>query len=139
MAENTASAIFTLEELWLLQSVIRHEMAQMESWKAPPVSLALNDQVAEALLFCHENNVGEAAILLTRADCLAIDFCVPQNAKSPVGVPTGRQVLLKSYHARADLDRPWRAAEEEPAAPTPAEIATRLEQWKRRRRGKRSV
>ena len=130
MSENTTSAVFSVDELWLLQSVIRHEMAQMEQWKAPPASPSLNDQVAEALLFCHENDLGEAALLLTRRDCLAIDFSVPQGAKSPAGVPIGKSVLLKSFRARTELEEAWSATREEPTVPSHEEIASQLEEWK---------
>jgi hypothetical protein len=130
MAERTTSGLFTSDELWLLQSVIRHEIAQMEGWKAPPASAALNEQIAEALLFCAENNVNEAAVLLTMRDCLAIDYCVPQAAKSPAGAPIGRMVLLKSYRARAELEQHWHETAEEPVPPTHDEIVSRMERWK---------
>ncbi|MGI8925326.1 MAG: hypothetical protein ACR2HN_01605 [Tepidiformaceae bacterium] len=140
MSERTTSAIFTVDELWLLQSVVRHEMAQSEQWKQPPVSLALNDQVAESLLLCHDNGLAEAALLLTRGDCLAIDYCVSQGAKSPSGVAVGKSVLLKSFKARRELEERWATAEEEePALPTHEELLTQLEQWKRRKRGRRSA
>jgi hypothetical protein len=48
MSQPTASAIFTIDELWLLQSVIRHEALQMDAWRFPPASLALNTQIAES-------------------------------------------------------------------------------------------
>lgn len=130
MSDNTTSAVFSVDELWLLQSVIRHEMAQMEQWKAPPASASLNEQVSEALLFCHENGLGEAALLLTVRDCLAIDFCVPQGAKSPAGLPIGKNVLLKAFRARVELEEEWAPTREEPATPSHEEIASQLEQWK---------
>ena len=34
MSQPTASAVFTLDELWLLQSVIRHEALQMDTWRS---------------------------------------------------------------------------------------------------------
>ncbi len=139
MSEPATSVIFTADELWLLQSVIRHEMAQPEQWKAPPVSASLNDQVAEALVLCHDHDQGEAAVLLTIADCLAIDFCVPQAAKSPAGLAIGKQVLLKSFRARAEIANRWATSQAEPEAPSHDELLTKLDQWKRRRRGKRSA
>src|SRR4051794_4919184 len=45
MTQNTASEVFTVEELWLLQSVIRHEVPQLDQWDFPPASLDLNDQI----------------------------------------------------------------------------------------------
>jgi hypothetical protein len=123
---RTASAIFTLEELWLLQSVIRHEMAGAEQWHHAPVSLELNDQVADALVRCEESELGEAALLLAWDDCLAIDFCVPQAAKSPAGVPIGKHVLMKSFHARRELQEGLAPTAEEPASPTSRDVFERL-------------
>jgi len=138
MSEPAASVIFSTDELWLLQSVIRHEMAQPEQWKAPPFSASLNEQVGEALVLCHDHDQGEAAVLLTMADCLAIDYCVPQSAKSPSGNPIGKQVLLKSFRARAEVAHHWASSQAEPEDPSHDELITKLDQWKRRR-GKRSA
>ena len=139
MSQPTACAVFSLEELWLLQSVIRHEVAQQESWRYPPASLGLNGQVAEALLRCDDHALPEAALLLTIEDCLAIDSTVPQGAKSAAGVPVGRNVLMKSFRARQELQDgpPMVASFEE--GPTQAEVDERIEQWKNRRRRKRST
>ncbi len=138
MSQPTACAVFTTEELWLLQAAIRHEVAQLESWRFPPASLALNDQVADALLRCDEYGLSEAAILLTRGDCLAIDHCVPQGAKSTAGVAIGKSVLLKSFRARREIDEGQPLSAPENAEPDDAQIAERIEQWKNRRRRKRS-
>ena len=138
MSQPTACAVFSVDELWLLQSVIRHETPQMETWRFPPASLELNDQVADALLRCEEHALTEAALLLTRADCLAIDHTVPQGAKSVAGLPVGRTVLMKSFRARRELED----------GPPPADIAgdslspemeARLSQWKNRRRRRRTT
>jgi hypothetical protein len=138
MSQPTASAVFTIDELWLLQSVIRHEAAQMDSWRFPPASLALNDQIAEVLLRCEEFALGEAALVLTRGDCLAIDHNVPQGAKSPAGIAVGKSVLLKSFRVRRELDEgvPLMAPVDAEAAQSG--VDERLEQWKNRRRRKRS-
>ncbi len=140
MSQLTASVLFSIEELWLLQAAIRHEMAQQEQWKAPPVSAALNDQVAEALVRCEETGLAEAAILLTRLDCLAIDFNVSQSAKSAAGVPIGKAVLMKSYRARREIDEGTRPSVPEPEQLDADALATQLQRWKSRRdRRKRSV
>lgn len=93
----TTSVTFTVEELWLLQSAIRHEMTQQDNWHSPPVSLELNDQIAHAILFCVKQEQTEAALVLTHHDCLVIDYCVSQNAKSASGAPTGKVILTKSF------------------------------------------
>ena len=127
MSEQTASELFSCDELWLLQSAIRHEMAQSEQWHFPPASLELNDQIAEALLLCEENGLSEAALILSRGDCLVVDYCVPQTAKSPSGAAIGKSVLLKSFHARRSIDNGQQAAESlEPPQLTPAEVQQQL-------------
>lgn len=140
-SQNTAPAVFTIDELWLLQSVIRHETPQVESWHFPPASLFLNDQLAEALVRCDEQALSEAAILLTRGDCLVIDHNVPQGAKSAAGVAIGKSVLMKSFRARREIDQGGSPVS--PTAPAEQEIdreelAQRIEQWKNRRRRKRN-
>ncbi len=110
---QTASQVFSLEELWLMQSVIRHEMPQIDQWKFAPANLELNDQIAQALVFCDENGVNEAALVLSRGDCLAIDYCVPQGAKSAAGVPIGKHILMKSFRARRAIeDQDFRLTDE---------------------------
>ncbi len=110
---QTASQVFSLEELWLMQSVIRHEMPQIDQWKFAPANLDLNDQIAQALVFCDENGVNEAALVLSRGDCLAIDYCVPQGAKSAAGVPIGKHILMKSFRARRAIeDQDFRLTDE---------------------------
>ena len=138
MSQPTASAIFTIDELWLLQSVIRHEAVQMDSWHFPPVSLALNDQIAEVLLRCEELGLIEAALVLTRGDCLAIDHQVPQGAKSPAGIAVGKSVLLKSFRVRRELDEGLPLMAPTDAEPAQDGIDERFEQWKNRRRRRRS-
>jgi hypothetical protein len=125
MTIQTASALFTVEELWLLQSVIRHEIPQLEQWDFPPASLALNDQVAEALLLCDERGEAEAALVLSRGDCLVIDYCVPQGAKSVAGVAIGKHVLLKSFRARQEIEDHFLPAEE-PPQPSYGEVREQL-------------
>jgi hypothetical protein len=101
---DTASVILTLDELWLLRMYVRHEMANIEQWRSyPPVSLDLNDDIAAAILFCVENNEPEAALLLSRGDCLVLDYLIPQDAKSPDGKLIGKPLLLKTFSARREI------------------------------------
>lgn len=111
---TTAAVVFTLDELWLLQGVIRHEQHQQDTWHFPPASLALNDQIAEALVRCEECRLLEAAVRLTRGDCLVIDYCVPQGVKTPGGQPLGKNILMKSFRARIEIEQG-----QLPAAPEP--------------------
>jgi len=128
MIQETTSIIFTCDELWLLQATIRHEVAQVEQWRiAAPASLSLNEEVSEALLRCEEIGLSEAAVLVSRSDCLVIDYCVPQGAKSPSGVAVGRSVLLKSFRARRELDEgPDNVAVEEPQEMTANDVRDQL-------------
>lgn len=125
-APRTASQVFTIDELWLIQSVIRHEIPQIDQWKFPPANIDLNDQVAQALVFCDENNVSEAAVVMSRGDCLAIDYCVPQGAKSSAGAPIGKQVLMKSFHARRVIEDSSFEMAEPPAEMTAGEVRESL-------------
>lgn len=100
---ETTAVLFTLSELQLLQSTLRHEVQNASQWRYPPCSLEVNDQVAAALLFCFEFAQNEAPLALSYADCLAIDAVVPQTAKDINGTPVGYHVLLKSYAARRAL------------------------------------
>lgn len=141
---DTAPVVFSLDELWLLRSVVRHEMASQETWKFPPASLDLNDRIAEAILFCHEHEVEEAALLLTRGDTLIIDYVVPQDAKSARGIPLGVPILLKTFAARRALVEDQFVAEErEPDCPSEEQIhaaldrAERLERQRARRAARR--
>lgn len=143
---DTAPVVFTLDELWLLRSVVRHEMQSQETWKFPPASVDLNDQIAEAILFCHEHQVEEAALMLTRGDTLIIDFVVPQDAKSARGVPLGTPILLKTFAARRALvEDQFLSDEHEPERPTEEQIhaaldrADRLERQRARRAARRKA
>ena len=87
-----------------MRAYVRHEMASVEQWRAfPPVSLELNDDIAAAILFCVENDEGEAALLLSRGDCLVLDYLIPQDAKSPDGKLIGKPLLLKTFAARREI------------------------------------
>jgi hypothetical protein len=143
---DTAPVVFTLDELWLLRSVVRHEMASQETWKFPPASLDLNDRIAEAILFCHEHEVDEAALMLTRGDTLILDYVVPQDAKSARGIPLGVPILLKTFAARRALEEDQLVAEDdEPDRPSEEQIhaaldrAERLERQRARRAARRKT
>lgn len=124
---NSVAVVFTLDELWLLQSLVRHELPQPPEWKFPPASLELNDQIAAAILACTEYNLPDAALALSRGDLLLLDYVVPQSATNVGGKNVGRPILLKSYQARRELDEgPMPAAED--ADDTAA--FGRLERWK---------
>lgn len=123
---QTATAVFTSEELWLLQSVIRHEAAQQEQWRFPPANLDLNDQIAESLLRCEELGIDEAALLLTMEQALVIDYCVPQSAKSTSGTPIGKNILLKSFRVRKTIEDGPTASADEPGTPSATEVQERL-------------
>ena len=108
---------FSLEELWLLQSRVRHELAEVDRWHSPPVSLSLNQQIASGIVFCDETKAGEATLLLSLGDCLCIDFNVSQADRSPAGVGIGRSILLKTFRTRRTL-----AGEDLPDADEPAHL-----------------
>lgn len=98
------SVTFTLDELWLLQSQLRHEIPQQDTWHFPPASVTLNDQIADALVACTDNGLSEYTLELSRGDLLAIDFVVPAAAAAPSGIKIGRLLLLKTYRARRTLE-----------------------------------
>jgi hypothetical protein len=130
MSQPTTSIVFSCDELWLLQSTIRHEVAQMEQWRVAPASPSLNDQVADALYRCTELNIGEAAVLVTRGDCLAIDYCVPQGAKSASGTPIGKSILMKSFKARRELDEGPELSADEPEQVSAVDVREQLRRLK---------
>lgn len=123
-------AIFSLDELWVLQRYVRHECADREKWKFPPASLELNEQVTDAIRFCAETGTDEAALLLSKGDCLLLDMVVPQDAKTTKGVLAGPSILLRAYGVRHALTidlEPTPAPE--PDGPGTSEIEERLRDW----------
>jgi hypothetical protein len=126
--ETTAAIMVSVEELWLMQGCVRHEMAQQEVWKFPPANLSLNEQIGEALLRCQELEITETALQLSRGDTFVLDYLIPQGAKSPNGVALGRPLLLKVYAARKEL------AGEPPTATEPemskSWLGEQIEAWK---------
>ncbi len=103
MEASTQPVTFSVAELWLLHAFVRHEMAQQEQWKSPPVSLALNEQISDALLGCHRHHITESTLLITAHDCLVIDYLIRSDMKSPEGA-AGIAILLKTFAARAALN-----------------------------------
>jgi hypothetical protein len=93
---------FTVGELWLLHDFIRHEMADANSWRYPPASRDLNEQIVFALEACESCSLDEYNLLLSRADMLVIDFFVRRDHKTPEGA-SGKTVLLKTFRARKEL------------------------------------
>lgn len=103
--DGETPAVFTLAELWVLRGCIRHGLASMhEQWpKFAPASQALNDQIVYAIVACEDYKVPEMALALSYADCLAIDYCVQEQAKDSAGNLAGRAILLKAARARKAL------------------------------------
>lgn len=127
---------FSLEELWLLQAKVRHEMAQQGEWKAPPASLGLNEQVAMAILFCEENGQPDACLELSLEDCLLLDYVIPQEAKDAQGAAIGKSVLRKAFRSRARLlGLDYAAAAEEPAE-AQVDVSMMMEAFEARQKGK---
>ncbi len=127
-----ASVILSLDELWLLRSVVRHEVSEQRNWQRPPANLDLNGRIARAVLRCEELHASEDMLPLTTDDCLVLDYVVPQDARDVNGRPIGKALLLKVFAARRSLeDGPITACmptAEEPAAPTAAEVVQRLQE-----------
>lgn len=117
----------TLDELWLLQRVVRHEVNGMREMAFPWYSLALNDAIAEAIIMCEDERQVEAHLLVSRGDLLVIDALVPVDAKTPGGQLLGKSVLLKSFRARRELADDMAATAHEP----PRNIAQAVEEFTR--------
>ena len=141
-----------LDELWLCRALVRHAMAGVEQWNGPPpASLSLNTQICEAILVCEDSieeskgsaitPIREYTLMLSKGDCLVLDYVVPQDAKTSAGTSIGKNILLKVMAARRALDGGFMAAAEEPAV---VDIDERLDEWNKvqalkRRTRKRSA
>jgi hypothetical protein len=130
MAPDTVSTLFTLDELWIMREVVRHEHENQELWHFPYADLEFNDQIAAAILFCVENAEAEAPLLLSRGDCLILDHSVNLTHKDKDGLPLGKSILLKSFAARRTLRDGALETGTEPQAPSVPEIKKALEQRK---------
>jgi hypothetical protein len=122
-----ASIEFSIQELWLIRAVVRHESSPAWQGKWPTYNLELNDQVAEAILLCTDEKQDGASLMVTQGDLYLLDAMVPQDAKDAAGKPIGKDILLKTFRARRELSGGERATAEDPDV---AEQRTRLEEWK---------
>jgi hypothetical protein len=107
MQRNTTEAprrpvTFTVGELWLLHDFIRHEMPDANTWRYPPASRDLNEQIVFALEACESCNLDDYSLLLSKGDILAIDYFVRRDHKTPEGA-SGKGILLKTFRARKEL------------------------------------
>lgn len=121
-------AIFSLDELWVLQRYVRHECPDREKWKFPPASLELNEQVTDAIRFCAETGTEDAALLLSKGDCLLLDMVVPQDAKTTKGVLAGPSILLRAYGVRHALTEDTETTPE-PEGQDVSQTKERLRDW----------
>lgn len=96
--EPSVPFLLSEDDQWLVRSVLRHEMAQQETWKFPPASLDLNHEIAMLIAAG-----GDGTIALTERDARILDYLVPQDAKSKDGVPIGKDLLRRVCQARRDL------------------------------------
>jgi len=123
----SASQVFTLDELWLIHAVIRHEAPGQKEMKFPYSNLDLNDLLAETILRCEEQGLKDAALTLTRGDCLAIDATVSVGMKDQYGKPIGKNILLKVFKARDMLSGGIVAMEAN--EPVPDDIHEVMTEW----------
>jgi len=98
--QDWAPVTFGVSEIWILQSVIRHESADQEKWHNPPSSRSLNGKVSEALLACSKYDLDQYTLELTLGDCLALDYGVKQGIKDVDGKDLSKPLLLKIFAAR---------------------------------------
>lgn len=94
--------VFSVPELWLLHDFVRHEIPDAKSWRYPPASEDLNEEIAMALESCETHELAEYTLMLSRGDLLLIDYFVRRDQKTPEGA-SGKQVLLKIFRARKTL------------------------------------
>ena len=113
------TVIFTLPELWMLNSLIRHESEDEGEWKYPPTNAGLARDIAAAILLCEDDAQGEAALAMRLGDLLIVDYNVQASDKTPEGA-SGKLILLKVFRAMraltlgpdAEGDTTYRAASE---------------------------
>ena len=94
--------VFSLPELWLLHDFVRHEIPDARSWRYPPASEDLNEEIAMALESCETHDLEEYTLMLSRGDLFVIDYFVRRDHKTPEGAG-GKQLLLKVFRARKAL------------------------------------
>ncbi|TMB98084.1 MAG: hypothetical protein E6J42_06770 [Chloroflexi bacterium] len=104
MAEVERRAVtFSLAELWLLHDFVRHEIPEAKSWRFPPASEDLNEEVALAIETCETHGLDEYTLMLSKGDMFVIDYFVRRDHKTPEG-GSGKRVLLKVFRARKELN-----------------------------------
>ncbi len=99
---KTQTILFTLEELWLIRGVVRHEIPGHDQWHLPPANYKLNQQVAESIALCTLYKQQEWALFLDEAELVVLDATIPQDAKNADGVAIGKQILVKVCLARLE-------------------------------------
>jgi len=103
MAEIERRAVtFSLPELWLLHDFVRHEIPEAKSWRYPPASEDLNEEIALAIEACETHELTDYTLLLSKGDLLVIDYFVRRDHKTPEGA-AGKKVLLKVFRARKEM------------------------------------
>jgi len=101
---------FTLPELWMLSDFIRADCSQLDTWRYPPASLYLNDEICDAITTCEKFKLLEYTLLLTKGDCIVIDHSIRRDYKNPDGAK-GLDILRKIYKARYELREEMPTAE----------------------------
>lgn len=137
--DDTVPVLFSLDELWTLQAVVRHEVSQQrENWKWPPASLSLNDRIAEGISTMTEHNLTDYYLSLSRGDCLVIDYTVKADMKDANGRPVGKPILIKSFNTRRYLayGNDGGGAAEPQGQPTVTQVRERLAALKDDENGK---
>ncbi len=100
--QDSRSIEFTLQELWLLHDVIRHNEDGVPKKKWPKVSTELNSEIALAILACKDSDLKIYTLMLTQGDILVMDANVRRDMKTPEGAK-GVEILLKLFKARFEL------------------------------------
>ena len=94
--------VFSIAELWLLDSCVRHEIDGQDRWKFPPASKELTIEIALAINACVEGKLNEYTLLLSTGDLLVLDYNIRQGHKNMEGA-RGQDILLKVFHALSQL------------------------------------
>ena len=100
--QDKKAITFDVNELWLLHDFIRHEVPDARTWRYPPGSEELNEEIAFAIDACESHELTEYTLVLSRGDMLAIDYYVRRDHKTPEGA-SGKRLLLKVFRARKEL------------------------------------
>lgn len=106
-----AAVSFTVAELWLLNSFVRHEMQDQEGWMFPPASRDLNQEIALAIVACGDCKLDGYTLSLSRGDLLVLDYNIRQDMKTPEGA-SGHAILMKVFEAMRDAAYDYPTASE---------------------------